>query len=73
METLSAALGLGRDDEGEFDETYYEEDGYEASLEEELDESSDEDGTFDHDSEADDSDDSDEHEADDGHDGDDRA
>ncbi|CAH2802997.1 MAG: LSU rRNA pseudouridine(1911/1915/1917) synthase (EC [uncultured Paraburkholderia sp.] len=26
MEELSAALGLGRDDEGKFDETYYEED-----------------------------------------------
>ena len=34
---LSAALGLGRDDAGEFDETYYEEDGYEASLGEEMD------------------------------------
>ncbi|CAH2909943.1 MAG: LSU rRNA pseudouridine(1911/1915/1917) synthase (EC [uncultured Paraburkholderia sp.] len=29
---LSAGLGLGRDDAGEFDETYYEEDGYEASF-----------------------------------------
>jgi 23S rRNA pseudouridine1911/1915/1917 synthase len=37
MEALSAALGLGRDDEGEFDETYYEEDGYDASLDDEGD------------------------------------
>lgn len=34
---LSAALGLGRDDAGDFDETYYEEDGYEASSGEEMD------------------------------------
>ena len=31
MAALSAALGLGRDDAGEFDDTYYEEDGYEAA------------------------------------------
>ncbi|WP_025599642.1 RluA family pseudouridine synthase [Burkholderia sp. WSM2230] len=36
MATLSAALGLGRDDAGEFDETYYEEDGYEAAPGDEL-------------------------------------
>ncbi|NPT35537.1 RluA family pseudouridine synthase [Paraburkholderia xenovorans] len=45
MEALSAALGLGRDDAGEFDETYYEEDGYEALL----DEDAGEDGALDHD------------------------
>jgi 23S rRNA pseudouridine1911/1915/1917 synthase len=32
---LSAALGLGRDEAGEFDETYYE-DGYEASLDDDA-------------------------------------
>jgi 23S rRNA pseudouridine1911/1915/1917 synthase len=35
MAALSAALGLGRDDEGEFDEAYYEDEeaeGYEASF-----------------------------------------
>uniref|UniRef100_E1T794 Ribosomal large subunit pseudouridine synthase D n=1 Tax=Burkholderia sp. (strain CCGE1003) TaxID=640512 RepID=E1T794_BURSG len=31
MAALSAALGLGRDDAGEFDDTYYEDDGYEAA------------------------------------------
>jgi 23S rRNA pseudouridine1911/1915/1917 synthase len=51
---LSAALGLGRDDAGEFDETYYEEDGYDASS----DDDADEDGALDHD-DADDSDDAD--------------
>ena len=34
MERLSAALGLGRDDAGEFDQTYYEEEDYDASLDE---------------------------------------
>jgi 23S rRNA pseudouridine1911/1915/1917 synthase len=37
MQVLSAALGLGRDDAGEFDETYYEEDDYEASLDDDAD------------------------------------
>jgi 23S rRNA pseudouridine1911/1915/1917 synthase len=85
MEALSAALGLGRDEEGEFDETYYEEDGYEAPLDGEADESSDEDGAFEHDDgdeaaghadsadhEGDDEDDEDEGEGD-KHDGADRA
>jgi 23S rRNA pseudouridine1911/1915/1917 synthase len=54
IEALSAALGLGRDEAGEFDETYYEEDGYDASL----DDDADEDGALDHD-DADDSDDAD--------------
>jgi 23S rRNA pseudouridine1911/1915/1917 synthase len=54
IEALSAALGLGRDEAGEFDETYYEEDGYDASS----DDDADEDGALDHD-DADDSDDAD--------------
>jgi 23S rRNA pseudouridine1911/1915/1917 synthase len=40
MAALSAALGLGRDDAGEFDEAYYEDEegeGYEASFDDELD------------------------------------
>ena len=49
MEALSAALGLGRDDAGEFDETYYEGDDYDASL----DEDADEDGALDHEDAAD--------------------
>jgi 23S rRNA pseudouridine1911/1915/1917 synthase len=49
MEALSAALGLGRDDAGEFDETYYEGDDYDASL----DEDADEDGALDHEHAAD--------------------
>jgi 23S rRNA pseudouridine1911/1915/1917 synthase len=36
MQVLSAALGLGRDDAGEFDETYYEEDDYETSTDDAL-------------------------------------
>ncbi|WP_027211172.1 RluA family pseudouridine synthase [Burkholderia sp. WSM2232] len=47
MAALSAALGLGRDDAGEFDDAYYEEDGYEAAsgdgpMEDDYDESEDE-------------------------------
>jgi 23S rRNA pseudouridine1911/1915/1917 synthase len=40
MAALSAALGLGRDDAGEFDEAYYEDEeaeGYEASFDDGLD------------------------------------
>jgi 23S rRNA pseudouridine1911/1915/1917 synthase len=55
---LSAALGLGRDEAGEFDETYYEEDGYEASL----DDDSHADGALEH---GDPSDDQDDHPKDD--------
>ncbi|WP_144143382.1 RluA family pseudouridine synthase [Paraburkholderia sp. BCC1884] len=33
MEALSVALGLGRDEAGEYDENYYEEDDYEDTLE----------------------------------------
>ncbi|SMG24236.1 RluA family pseudouridine synthase [Paraburkholderia susongensis] len=32
IEALSEALGLGRDDAGEFDDTYYEDEEYDASL-----------------------------------------
>jgi 23S rRNA pseudouridine1911/1915/1917 synthase len=48
MAALSAALGLGRDDEGEFDEAYYEDEeaeGYEASF----DDGQDDDDEDDHD------------------------
>jgi 23S rRNA pseudouridine1911/1915/1917 synthase len=44
MAALSAALGLGRDDEGEFDESYYEDEeaeGYEASFDDGLDDEDD--------------------------------
>ncbi|MFM0644441.1 RluA family pseudouridine synthase [Paraburkholderia bryophila] len=62
MEALSVALGLGRDDAGEFDETYYEDDDYDASL----DGDADEDGALDHD----DADDDHDHDGENDHDGD---
>jgi 23S rRNA pseudouridine1911/1915/1917 synthase len=64
MAALSAALGLGRDEAGEFDESYYEDEeaeGYEAFLDDE-DEADEDDEADDH-----------EHGGDDGNDEDDRA
>lgn len=64
MAALSAALGLGRDEAGEFDESYYEDEeaeGYEAFLDDE-DEADEDDEADDH-----------EHGDDDGNDEDDRA
>jgi len=60
MQVLSAALGLGRDDAGEFDETYYEEDDYDASLDDDIDE----DGAHSDDDHDEDQDHDDEHDED---------
>lgn len=55
MEALSAALGLGRDDAGEFDQTYYEEEDYEDDYDE-----ADEEGALAHDDDLDEAEERDE-------------